>query len=153
MNSPLDQPNVHGVRSLVDPTFDPNVTTSYRVLALNMVGAADSATTGFASKTVQSVSPTLVVGQLTSTTTTLTSVPNPSTFGQNVTFTATVAATTGIPTGTVQFSIDGANVGAPVALDAAGVATYSTSTLADRQPRRGDRLWWVQLLRHELWER
>ncbi len=30
----------------------------------------------------------------------------------------------------MQFSIDGANVGAPVALNASGVATYSTSTLS-----------------------
>ena len=68
------------------------------------------------------------------TTTTLTSAPNPSLVGENVTFTATVADASGIvpagiPTGTVQFSIDGAAVGTPVALDALGVATYATSTL------------------------
>ncbi|HEX2755198.1 MAG TPA: Ig-like domain repeat protein [Candidatus Limnocylindrales bacterium] len=131
MNSPLDQPNVHGPRSLDDTAYDPNVATSYRVVARNTVGATDALLAGgYSGTTVQSVSPALLVGVLTPTTTTLTSDVNPSTFGQNVTFTATVAATTGIPTGTVQFSIGGTNVGAPVALNASGVATLATSTLS-----------------------
>ena len=49
-----------------------------------------------------------------STTTAVTSSPNPSVFGQGVTFTATVAAAapgSGMPTGNVQFVIDGANFG------------------------------------------
>ena len=126
--SPLDQPNIHQVRSLVDRMFDPAVPTYYRVVALNMVGTADSATTGYSSTTVKSFSAPLLVGLLT--TTTLTSDVNPSLVGQNVTFTATVTSTfAGIPTGTVQFSIDGVNVGTPVTLDASGVATYATSTL------------------------
>ena len=37
---------------------------------------------------------------------------------------------TGVPTGTVQFNIDGSNVGAAVALNAAGRATYATNTLS-----------------------
>jgi len=45
-------------------------------------------------------------------------------------FTATVAQASGpnVPTGTVQFSIDGSSAGSPVALSG-GVATFSTSTL------------------------
>ncbi len=66
------------------------------------------------------------------TLTTVSSSLNPSTFGENVTFTATVVGTgagAGNPSGgSVQFKIDGANFGAPVAL-VAGSATTSTSSL------------------------
>jgi hypothetical protein len=131
LDSPLDQPNVHGPRSLADPTFDPLLTTSYRVVARNTVGATGAILAGgYSGTTVQSMSPALLVGVLTPTTTVLTSDINPSTFGQNVTFTATVSAATGTPTGTVQFSVDGTNVGAPVVLNASGVATFATSTLS-----------------------
>ena len=52
--------------------------------------------------------------------------------GQNITFTATVRPVTGtgIPTGTVQFNIDGVNVGGVLTLNAQGRATYSTATLS-----------------------
>lgn len=63
----------------------------------------------------------------------LASSANTLLFGNPVTFTATVAPTSqgaGVPTGTVTF-MDGATVlGAPVALTAAGAATYTTSSLA-----------------------
>jgi uncharacterized repeat protein (TIGR01451 family) len=65
------------------------------------------------------------------TTTSVTSSKNPSTAGQSVTFTATVAANSpgsGTPTGTVQFVIDGANAGGTVALSS-GTAQFSTSSL------------------------
>ena len=83
-----------------------------------------------------SSSPTVtqVVGPfLRPTTTIVTSnrVPTAN-LGQNITFTATVrpVSGTGIPTGTVQFSIDGVNVGALVTLNAQGRATFATATLA-----------------------
>src|SRR5439155_853315 len=66
------------------------------------------------------------------TTTTVTSSANPSVFSQSVTFTATVTATppgTGTPTGTVAFK-DGATTLATVALDGAGQATFTTSSLS-----------------------
>jgi len=66
-------------------------------------------------------------GGLTSTTTTVSSSLNPSTYGTSVTFTVTVTGSS--PTGTVQFAIDGSNVGSPVTLSS-GSATYATSTLA-----------------------
>src|SRR5207253_6487569 len=47
-----------------------------------------------------------------------------------VTFTATVTATTGTPTGSVTFKDAGTALGPPVNLDAGGVATLTTSTLA-----------------------
>jgi len=64
--------------------------------------------------------------------TTLASSPNPSTTGQSVAFTATVAATppgTGTPTGQVTFQ-DGNTVLAQVPVNSSGVATFSTSSLA-----------------------
>ncbi len=66
-----------------------------------------------------------------STTTTVSSSVNPSAFMQSVTFTATVAPTAGsiLPTGTVQFSVDGTNVGGPVTLNS-GTAAFTISTLA-----------------------
>ncbi|MET8946043.1 Ig-like domain-containing protein [Streptomyces sp. NPDC004542] len=67
------------------------------------------------------------------TTTTVTSAPNPSVFGQPVTVTAHVAPVppaTGTPTGTVTFTIDGAGGGTFTAsLSSSGAATVSLSTL------------------------
>jgi uncharacterized delta-60 repeat protein len=63
-------------------------------------------------------------------TATLTASANPSLLNQPVTFTATInpAATGAVPSGTVQFQLDGANVGAPVAVNG-GSATFSPSNL------------------------
>ncbi|NTU65710.1 MAG: Ig-like domain repeat protein [Chloroflexi bacterium] len=62
------------------------------------------------------------------TTTSLTSEPNPSTFGQAVTFTATVTSANGTPTGTVTFYDNAVSLGSG-ALNASGVATLTTSSL------------------------
>jgi hypothetical protein len=63
-----------------------------------------------------------------SSTTALTSSKNPSVFGDNVTFTATVTAGSGTPAGTVTFK-DGAATRATVVLSA-GKAAFTTATLA-----------------------
>ncbi|WP_344263922.1 Ig-like domain-containing protein, partial [Streptomyces sodiiphilus] len=66
------------------------------------------------------------------TTTTVTTSPDPSLFGQNVTFTATVAPVppgAGTPTGTVTFLVDGGAGGTFTVPLVGGVATASTSTL------------------------
>jgi hypothetical protein len=65
------------------------------------------------------------------TTTTVASSANPSTYSGSVTYTATVAPASGsaVPTGTVQFSIDGSNVGSAVTLSGSDTATYTTSSL------------------------
>lgn len=68
----------------------------------------------------------LAVG-LVNTNVALTSSQNPSQFGQPVTFTATVSATSGTPTGTVTFNDNGSPIG--TATLASGVATLATSTL------------------------
>jgi len=67
-----------------------------------------------------------------STTTTLTSSPNPSTVGQAVTLTATVrpvAPATGVPNGTVAFKDGAATIGSAT-LGATGSASISVTTLA-----------------------
>jgi hypothetical protein len=70
---------------------------------------------------------------LTPTATTLTSSPNPSSFGQTVTFTATATAQLGFhqgtPTGTVTFYDGTTDIGVST-LDGGGVASLTTSTLA-----------------------
>src|SRR5262249_29147693 len=66
------------------------------------------------------------------TSTALSSTPNPSTFGQSVSFTAIVSAAdsgAGTPTGSVQFS-EGATVLATVTLDGGVHASFSTPTLS-----------------------
>jgi hypothetical protein len=59
----------------------------------------------------------------------LSSSLNPAAAGTTVTFTATVSSTTGTPTGNVNFN-DGATTIGMGALNAAGTATFATSTLA-----------------------
>jgi hypothetical protein len=65
------------------------------------------------------------------TTTAVSSSANPSLLNQAVTFTAVVSANapgSGTPTGTVQFQVDGINVGSPVML-VNGRATWTTPSL------------------------
>ncbi|MEI6675393.1 MAG: Ig-like domain repeat protein [Verrucomicrobiota bacterium] len=64
----------------------------------------------------------------TTTTTTVTSSLNPSSVGQAVTFTATVACSAGTPTGTVTFKDGAATLGSGT-LNGSGAATFSTSAL------------------------
>ena len=63
------------------------------------------------------------------------STSNPSAYGQSVSFTATVASTsTGTPTGTVQFSIDGNAFGSQVPLVSGVASSASISTLTVGSP-------------------
>jgi hypothetical protein len=68
-----------------------------------------------------------------STTTSFTADADPSQVGEWVTFTASVVANSsgvmGLPSGTVQFAVDGSNVGEPVKVDARGGAMWETSKL------------------------
>src|SRR5439155_15687270 len=66
------------------------------------------------------------------TVTTVSSSPNPSNFGQLVTFTATIAATdvgAGVPTGTVTFTEGATVLAANIPVDGAGQASFSIGTL------------------------
>jgi subtilisin family serine protease len=79
--------------------------------------------------------------QVGSTRTTVTDNKDPTVFGEAVTFTATVAlrasSSKGVPTGAVQFTLDGAKTGNPVKLNATGQATRNTSQLAVGNHRVG----------------
>lgn len=63
-------------------------------------------------------------------TTAISSSANPSVFGQDVTFSAHVTAPGTTPSGSVQFTLDGANLGSAGPVDASGLATASSSTLS-----------------------
>jgi hypothetical protein len=61
---------------------------------------------------------------------TLKSSANPSVIGQPVTFKANVTSTGGAPSGNVQFTVDGTNLGAPVALSSGSATSPATSSLS-----------------------
>ena len=71
---------------------------------------------------------TQVVNPAATTSTTVTGNPNPSTVGQQVTFTATVTAAGGIPTGSVSFFAGGTLLGT-VQVNGTGSASLAVSTL------------------------
>ena len=75
----------------------------------------------------QFVDGALTIGQSASNAV-LTSSPAPSVFGEQVTFTATVGAAAGVPTGTVTFTEGGALLGSGALVS--GVATLQTAALA-----------------------
>ena len=92
--------------------------------AITAVYAGDTAYAGSTSNTVnQDITTTLL-----SSTTTLTDGPAATTFGQSITFTATVTGG-GVPSGSVDFK-DGGVTFANALLNAASQATFTTSTLA-----------------------
>ncbi|MGO9809271.1 MAG: MBG domain-containing protein [Isosphaeraceae bacterium] len=102
----------------------PGHTYAFYSLATDNAGNVESAPT-VAEATTQ------VPGTSIDTTTTVQSSEDPSNLGDPVTFTATVTPAqtgAGTPTGTVQFSIDGATVGNPIVLSS-GSATFTTSAL------------------------
>jgi hypothetical protein len=79
----------------------------------------------------QAEATTTVPTQVGTTTALTSSAAGGSTYGQAVTFTATVSAASGVfgtPTGSVQFALDGVNLGGPVTL-ANGSAAVTTTAL------------------------
>lgn len=85
--------------------------------------ASDSLFAASSGSRVQTVQSTFT------TTTTVSSSANPAVFSQPVTFTATVTSSGGTPTGTVTFK-DGTTTLGTSALDGAGHATFTASTLS-----------------------
>ena len=73
--------------------------------------------------------PLIQVVNQAATTTVVSSNRNPSVSGQTVTFTARVTPAAAATGGTVTFTVDGAGIGGPVALDATGRATLVMNTL------------------------
>ncbi len=105
------------------PAGTATFTTSSLSVGSHTIVAAYSGDTNNAASTSSPLTQT--VNKIT-TTTTLSSSPNPSTFGQSVTFTATISPSTA--TGTVTFSIDG--TAQPAVTIAGGTASISSSSLS-----------------------
>lgn len=101
--------------------------------ATKMTSGSDSVTASYVGDAIYTAgvsSPLAVTVTPAPSTSTVASSLNPSSFGQSVTFTANVTSSTGlIPSGKVQFK-DGKTVLGAVTLNASGVATFSTPTLA-----------------------
>jgi hypothetical protein len=117
---------INGAAGLVVPGTDTTSINPYNLLRTieDMYGLAPLGSAGTASDVDRNAQ-----GQLAPTSQT----PAPALAGQAVTFTATVAAAghgSGTPTGTVQFTIDGANFGSPVALVNGSASSLSTSALS-----------------------
>ncbi|MGB7267140.1 MAG: Ig-like domain repeat protein, partial [Terracidiphilus sp.] len=138
--------NLTGTVSLAD-TFNGNTTTLVSGLALDASGAAtfSISTLGVGQHSIvasyggdtthfsSSSTPALIQSVLEGTATALTSSVNPSAVGQSVTFTATVSVSGGggvTPDGTVTF-MDGTTILGTQTLSGGGVATYSTTALAN----------------------
>ncbi len=111
-----------------------NPTTTFTGQAGNTYGFYSIATdnAGNVQLTPSAAQATTEIVSPVDTTTSLQSSEDPSKLGDSVTFTATVTpatTTNGTPTGSVQFSIDGAAAGGPVPLTEDGTATLTTSEL------------------------
>lgn len=111
-----------------------NVTNGQAVLTVaNFTGGSHSVRADYSGDSLNAASsgslPTQTVN-LATTTTALSVSPDPSVWGQSVTFTATVNGfNAGTPTGIVAFT-DGGTLLANVGLDSSGTATFTTSSLA-----------------------
>ena len=104
-------------------------TTSALAVAAHNITATYSGDGNFVTS---SSAPLMQVVNKASTTTSVGSSPNPSVFGQAVTFTATtnpVLPGAGVPTGVVNFSDNGTLIGSSQ-VNAAGVASFTTFALA-----------------------
>jgi hypothetical protein len=103
-----------------------SLSTAALAVGTHFITASYSGDANFTGSTSATVTQTVNVGTV-NTTTGLTSSLNPSAYGQQVTFTATVSLSSGA-TGTVTF-MDGASTLGTSALNGSGVATFSTSSL------------------------
>jgi len=104
-------------------------TTSSLPAGALILTAVYSGNAGFAPSTSSALTE-MVAAPATATTTTLTASPNPLADGQPATFTATVTpAPTGSPAGIISF-YSGTTLLGTGTLNASGVATYTTSSLA-----------------------
>jgi len=88
----------------------------------------DSNSSGTSQQLIGNISAAVFTVSAPPSSTTLTADNNPALVGQPVTFTATVTAADGAPTGAVLFFDGTTQMGAPMALSS-GTATFSTATL------------------------
>ena len=100
-------------------TFTADMSQNGNLYRAVFTNASGSVTSGTAMLTVNAAGAT----------TSVVSSKNPTVFGQAVTFTATVSATNGTPTGTVTF-LDGASSIGTATLDSTRTASLATSALA-----------------------
>jgi hypothetical protein len=119
-----------GTKVLGNVSLDSNWRAAFTTSSLTAGSHPIAATYVPADPLLFSGSSTTLTQNVTSTTaiTTLASTPNPSTFGQPVTFAATVKGNGGTPTGTVTFT-DGATTLGTASLDNSGQAMFITSRL------------------------
>jgi Bacterial Ig-like domain (group 3) len=119
-----------GTKVLGNVSLDSNCRAAFTTSSLAAGSHYIAATYLPADPLVFSGSSTTFTQKVTSTTaiTTLASTPNPSAFGQPVTFAATVKGNGGTPAGTVTFT-DGATTLGTASLDNSGQAMFTTSTL------------------------
>jgi hypothetical protein len=108
----------------LDPSSNAAFSTSALTAGPHTIVAAYSGDGNFTGSTSTSI---MQVVMSAATTTTVAAAPEPTVYGQSVTFTATVSGGT-TPTGSVSFSLDG-GPGSPVMLTG-GQATFTTSALA-----------------------
>jgi hypothetical protein len=110
-----------------------SISTSSMTAGIHVIGARYSGTAALAPSTALPALYTIYSGPRPATTSTvLAQTPPTSTFGEPVTFTATVTPTAGAPTGSVAFFGDGLFLGIENIVDTGGVfrATFTTNTLS-----------------------
>ena len=110
-------PPILTASTFTDTTVAPNTTYYYVVSASSVAGEGPN-----------SLEVAITTPAGTPTTAALGSSLNPSTYGQPVTFTATVTSTAGTPAGTVTFMDGPATLGSST-LNASGQATLTASSL------------------------
>ena len=124
----LDGADIGGPVAL-DATGRARLVMSSLSVGAHTVSAAYAGSVNYRAST--SASLTQTVNKAASRTVVTTS-GSPAAQGTTVVFTATLAAVlpgAGVPSGTVQFRLDGVAVGAPAALNASGQAAFATSSL------------------------
>ena len=99
---------IAGTSCAVSGTFTPTATGT-RTETLSFASNAAALTVAFTGSGVNLASTSVTLTQVSPT--------GSATFGQTVTVSATVRATSGTPTGSVQFAVNGVNYGAAVALN------------------------------------
>ncbi len=118
-----------GTNVIGSGTLDGSGQTTFATSALT--GGSHTITANYGGDTTHASSASALLAQVVSqlsTITTVASTLNPSVFGQNVTFNATVSTASGSPTGTISFN-DGASTLGTVPV-AAGGASFSTNLLS-----------------------
>ena len=119
-----------GTKVLGSVSLDSSYRAAFTTSSLAVGSHSIAATYVPADSLLFSGSSTTLTQNVTSATatTTLSSTPNPSTFGQPASFAVVVKGNGRTPTGTVTFT-DGANILGIASLDDSGQATFITSTL------------------------